>query len=222
MRYFIGDTETTGMGEGSQVVEISWLEVDDDFNVVDRQYSLIKPTVPIQYGAMAVHGIREEDVKDAPSIEEFMAGAGASLAAPDAVLVAHNAPFDIRYFAPFMAEDKTICTLRCARILYPEAENHKLTTLKFWLGLNGEHDRAHTADEDVAVLFEFVKRMCHDHDLDLSDLFEVQARKRKVEKMTFGKHKGTLLKDLPKTYVSWLLKEATNLDVDLRASLEAL
>lgn len=222
MRYFIGDTETTGMGDGSQVVEISWIEVDDDFNIVDRQYSLIKPTVPIQYGAMAVHGITEDMVKNAPSIEEFMAGAGGSLGGPEAVLVAHNAPFDIRYFAPFMAEPKTICTLRCARILYPEAENHKLTTLKFWLGLNGDHDRAHTADEDVAVLLQFIKRMCFDHNLTLADLFEVQARKRKIETMPFGKHKGVALKDLPKSYVSWMLKEAKNLDPDLKASLEAL
>ena len=39
-----------------------------------------------------------------------------------------------------------------------------------------------------------------------------------MTKMTFGKHKGTPLKELPPSYVTWLLK-LDNLDPDLRASL---
>lgn len=43
-----------------------------------------------------------------------------------------------------------------------------------------------------------------------------------VTRISFGKYKNTLLKDLPADYKHWLLHKCENLNADLRASLEAL
>ena len=221
-RYIFGDTETTGLGKDAGIVEISWVETDENFNEVDRHYSLINPEKPIQPGAMGAHGITEAMVADSPTISEFMEEAGYPLDVEGGVLVAHNAAFDIVHFAPWMREPLTLCTLKAARVIYPEADNHKLTTLKYYLGLEGCHDRAHSADEDVNVLMQLVKRMCQDAECGLPELLHIQNIPRKIHKMSFGKHRGKNLSELPKDYVNWLLTKADNIDSDLRASLLAL
>ena len=221
-RYIFGDTETTGLGKDAGIVEISWVETDENFNEVDRHYSLINPEKPIQPGAMGAHGITEAMVADSPTISEFMEEAGYPLDVEGGVLVAHNAAFDIVHFAPWMREPLTLCTLKAARVIYPEADNHKLTTLKYYLGLDGCHDRAHSADEDVNVLLQLVKRMCQDAECGLPELLHIQNIPRTIHKMSFGKHRGKNLSELPKDYVNWLLTKADNIDSDLRASLLAL
>lgn len=222
-RFCFGDIESTGLGNDAGIVEISWVETDEHFNEVARFSSLINPMVPIQFGAMSVHGISEDMVKDAPTIEEFMHTSGYPLAGEDVVLVAHKADFDIKFFSPWMDAPNTLCTLKCARVLYPEAENHKLGTLRCMFGLDGDVRKAHSAQEDVSVLVQLAKRMCSDFNLTLPDLFEVQSRPRKVTKLNFGKkHYGKKLEDVPKDYIEWMLGNVTNLDPDLKAALEAL
>jgi exodeoxyribonuclease X len=90
------------------------------------------------------------------------------------------------------------------------------------LGIYVDRSKAHAADGDLDVLIQLARIMCAEHNLTLPDLIEVQTRKRAIAKMPFGKHKGTPLKELPASYVFWLLNKAENLDADLRASLEAL
>lgn len=221
-RFIFGDTETTGLGKDAGIVEISWVETDENFNEVSRYYSLINPEKPIQPGAMGAHGITEAMVADAPTISEFMEEAGYPLDVEGGVLVAHKADFDIVHFAPWMRDPLTLCTLKAARVIYPEADNHKLTTLKYYLGLDGCHDRAHSADEDVGVLLQLAKRMCKDAECGLPELMHIQNIPRKIHKMSFGKHRGKALSELPKDYVNWLLTKADNIDSDLRASLLAL
>ena len=222
MRYVWGDIESTGLGNDAGIVEISWIETDEHFNEVASFYSLINPMVPIQFGAMAVHGITEDMVADAPTIEEFMRREGYPLAGEGVILCAHSAPFDIKFFGPWMDEPNTLCTLKCARVLYPEAENHKQGTLAAMLGIVVQREKAHSADGDLDVLSQLLQRMCADFDLTLPHLMEVQKRPRKIMNMPFGKHKGTPLADLPDDYVYWLLHKTENLDSDLRASLESL
>jgi exodeoxyribonuclease X len=221
-RYIFGDIESTGLGKDAGIVEISWIETDEHFNEIERHYSLINPGKPIQAGAMGAHGITEAMVADAPTIEEFMDSRRFPLDKENLVLVAHNAIFDINFFGPWMQNPLTLCTLKAARIIYPDADNHKLTTLKYYLGLEGCHDRAHSADEDVSVLIQLAKRMCKDAECGLPELMHIQNIPRTIKKMTFGKHRGKLLTELPKDYVTWLLTKADNINDDLRASLLAL
>ena len=221
MRFFFGDVETTGLRKPAKIVELCVVETDDQFNVLNTWESRIDPEAPIEPGASGVHGLTNAMLVDEPTIEQFMEMHGYPLRT-DGVLIAHNVAYDREFLGPHFESYETICTLKCARILYPDAPDHKLQTLRFYLGLEADHSKAHTAGEDVSLLMQMAKKMCEDHDLTLSALLEVQTRKRRILNMPFGKHKGTALSDLPADYRYWLLNKADNLDADLRASLEAL
>ena len=221
-KFVWGDTETSGLGPDAGVVEIAWIETDDQFNVLQTVRSLINPEVPIQFGAMSVHGITEVMVADAPTLTRFMTEGGFPLKGEDKVLCCHNVQFDQKFFNPWMDKPETLCTLKCARVLYPDAENHKLQTLKYMFGLTGDHNKAHTALEDVEVTIQLAQQMCRDAGTDIYGLLEVQKRPRPIKNMPFGKHRGTPLKDLPSNYIDWLLNKADNIDADLRTALLAL
>jgi DNA polymerase III epsilon subunit-like protein len=133
--------------------------------------------------------------------------------------VTGNSPFDMRYFGPYLPDaTPQMCTLRLARKLYPNVDNHKLATLVYALELDVDKDRFHSADGDMIILMSLLGKMTEDHGYTLWDLFEMANTPIQMTTMTFGKHKGTPLKDLPQSYVTWLLK-LDNLDPDLRASL---
>lgn len=221
-RYIVGDCETTGVDYTAKVVEIAWLEIDDDFNVVDRVRSLINPECHIPAAVSAIHGITDSHVESAPTIEEFMMTRDLT---GETVLVAHNAPFDSRFFSPFMPNLMgTLCTLRLARVFIPDADNHKLQTLRYYLGLNADvaHHEAHTAMADVKVLFELLKYLADDTGLSLQQLVTECNKPRNVDTWPIGKYKGQKLSAAPRSYVQWALKNMSAMDADLRRSLEAL
>lgn len=140
-----------------------------------------------------------------------------------ATWVTGNCAFDYRFLKPVCHEDtQTLCTLKVARQLYPDAANHKQATLAAMLGIEVAREKAHSADGDLDVLLQLIKRMCADEGCGLRELLHIQTIPLKITKMGFGKHRGTALSDLPKSYVSWMLKDCKNLDPDLRTALSAL
>lgn len=97
MRQIVLDTETTGLDprQGHRIIEIGALELIDrrlsgrDFHVY------INPERGIEAGALEVHGISEEFLRDKPVFSEI---AEDFLAFIDgAELLIHNAPFDIGF-----------------------------------------------------------------------------------------------------------------------------
>jgi len=137
--------------------------------------------------------------------------------------VTGNCAFDHRFLKNMLHDDtQLLCTLKVARRLYPDAANHKQGTLAAMLGIEVAREKAHSADGDIDVLLKLVKQMCADAGCGLIELLHIQSIPLTTAKIPFGKHKGTKLSDLPKSYVSWLLEKATNLDPDLRTALSAL
>lgn len=97
MRRVVLDTETTGMpvNDGHRVIEIGCVEVEGR-RLTNRHFHIyLQPDREIDEGAIAVHGITNEDLKDKPRFKdvadefyEFIKGAQ---------LIIHNAPFDIGF-----------------------------------------------------------------------------------------------------------------------------
>jgi DNA polymerase III subunit epsilon len=93
--YVVVDLETTGLRPGQSgiceigAVRLSGFEVEAEFQ------TLVDPGLPIGAGASAVTGLRSEQLRGAPrppeAVRSFLAFAG------DAVLVAHNARFDLAF-----------------------------------------------------------------------------------------------------------------------------
>lgn len=219
MSWIVGDVETSGLGPEAKIVEVALAHVDDAMNIIESAHSLIDPQTPINPAASGIHGITNAHVAGKPTIEEFFAGEGAYFADDgDLPLIAHNAKFDMAFLSPHMkALTSTLDTLKLARIIYPEAENHKLQTLRYYLGLDG--GSAHSALGDVEVLLSLLRHMCSQSNLDLYGLYKLSQQPILLTKMPFGKHKGTDLNKLPNNYVKWLIG-LPDLDENLRYSLE--
>lgn len=220
LRYLICDTETTGPTPEDKVVEVAWVEVDEDLQVLDRQHSLIDPQRAISASASGVHGIVSAMVLEAPTLDEFFQYIYGKRLVGDIVFIAHNAVFDLRYLGKYIDNlVATLCTLRLARRLFPGAENHKLSTLKYELGLcNG---LSHRADGDVDTTLDLLHKLVEKSGKSLRDLAQESMEPMLVEIMPFGKHKGTAMRALPKGYLLWLSK-LDNLDVDMRFTLASL
>jgi len=234
MRYQIIDTETAGFKPpvlGSGVCEVSIREVTQDFEGVANYYSLINPQCPIHFAATGVHGIRNSDVEDAPTLQEWL---GSVLDQhpwaknqPPITFIAHNAKFDAAFLSKHIdCEVRYVDTLLLARRYYPDAENHKLATLAVMLDLEEfSAGKAHGAAQDTLVLRAFVRRMCQDTGMTLEALCVDAQRKDPITKMPFGKYRGKLIADVAKTdpnWIKWALRNVDNMDTELRQALTAV
>lgn len=89
--YLVADTETTGVENNDEVVEIAILDGLTNQFVLD---TLVKPTIPIPAEATAVHGITNEMVADAPTWDELAPTIKKIYQGKQVVM--YNARFDVR------------------------------------------------------------------------------------------------------------------------------
>jgi len=133
------DLETTGSRAGtSKITEIGAVRLEG-FREVGRFHTLVNPQRPIPPMITHITGITQEMVADAPRIEqvvpellEFLEGA---------VIVAHNAAFDVGFLNYELQRLKgrrlgegAIDTLPLARLLAPGLPNYRLRTVADALG----------------------------------------------------------------------------------------
>jgi DNA polymerase III epsilon subunit family exonuclease len=92
------DCETTGLSPryGDKICEIALLKVRGG-EVQESYQTLVNPGRPISPGAMAVNGITDAMVKDAPSFSEIAEKLIRIIG--DSVIVAHNAKFDLGFLS---------------------------------------------------------------------------------------------------------------------------
>jgi DNA polymerase-3 subunit epsilon len=115
------DTETTGLGHQAQIVEIAICDASGAVLLESR----VKPTVPIEEGAAAVHGIEAAALADAPRWGDISHRVKAILAGRE--LATFNAEFDRRIIRQTSAAFGECCawldtvTIRCAMHLAAEA-----------------------------------------------------------------------------------------------------
>lgn len=214
------DTETASLEGG--VCEIAIARINENFEVVWEAQSLIDPEREITPSSMGIHHITNEMVRDEPTLSQFMELQGYPFRRDELVVAGHNTDFDCRMVAAELPQlYRKICTFRLARNLWPDNENHKLQTLRYQFRLDA--GTAHRAMGDVLAAVNLLRLCAQKADTDLPGLIELCKKPMSPEtKIGFGKHRGTKLKDLPSSYVSWLLNKADNLDPDMRLALEAL
>ena len=160
------DTETTGGGPWDEICQIAAAEYVG--GVPGRRLALyVRPTCRMNPFAQAVHGLspaflREHGLPPAEAMRRFFAFVGA-----DALLVAHNAAFDLRmlrnecakFALPFSADALETCdTLSLSRRLRPDLENHRLGTLVEALALSTPktHDALDDALACAGVFFSLL------------------------------------------------------------------
>lgn len=217
--YYVLDTETTGVTDDAGVCEIAWIEIDEDFNIIETVESLIDPQQPISPSASGTHGLVNADLQDSPTLREFFEVVrGKGLAGP-AVVIGHRVGFDTKFLPDFVEGGiSEVCTLRWARSMYPDHDNHKLSTLMY--ALNLPKTGSHRALGDVMTAYWLMRHICDMHGFSLSELAARSKEPLPVRYMPFGKHKGQPLAEVPVSYLRWALKEMKNLDIDLKHAFE--
>lgn len=159
--FIVLDTETTGKSfiKGDRLIEIGACRfVNREY--VDYFHTYLKPGCAVSLGALKVHGLSDQFLKDKP---EFSSIAGDFLDyIKGADLVIHNAPFDIGFLdnelsdlgLPKIAKtNKVIDTLPMARELYPGQRN-SLDALCKRLSVDASAREKHGALLDAKLLAE--------------------------------------------------------------------
>lgn len=156
------DTETTGLTPrfGDRLLEIALVRFRG--GVMENFYTtLLNPERSISPGASRIHGIRDRDVVDAPLFRDVARQIRDEM--QDAVLVAHNAPFDLGFVSHEFRlarvnppANLAVDTLRLLRRHFRFRSN-SLSNVAAALGI--ERDTAHRALADVLTtqrVFEYI------------------------------------------------------------------
>ncbi len=97
MRQVVLDTETTGLepAEGHRIIEIGALEIINRLLSGRTFHHYLQPDREIDEGALAVHGITLERLRDSPRFPDIAAALIDFIR--DAEVIIHNAPFDVGF-----------------------------------------------------------------------------------------------------------------------------
>lgn len=226
MKILYLDFETTGLETGKdRIVELAFI-LEEDGVEIERWQNLINPNRPIPSEVTAIHGIKDSDVKDAPSFQDLVDRIEKVVHNCD-VFAGYNVLFDLKIL---MAEVR-----RCGRcinfhskqvwdmqkIFFHHEPRNLAAAYRYYC--KGEHEGAHRALNDVEVTIEIFKAQQEKYQLELTrpmDLKYAEARlpldsngafafiaSGEIE-LTFGKHRGKKLTNLTqelKNYLSWMI-----------------
>jgi DNA polymerase-3 subunit epsilon len=221
------DLETTGINIVSdRIVEISYLKVMPN-GEEETKTRRINPEMPIPPEATAIHGISNEDVKDAPTFKEVAKSLAAQIEGCD--LAGFNSN---RFDIPLLAEeflragveiDFTKRKFIDVQTIFHKKEQRTLSAAyKFYCGQDLED--AHTAEADTKATYEVLKAQLDkypDLENDMAFLAELSAYGNNVdfagrlvyddqkrEVINFGKYKGRLVEDVLREdpgYYGWIM-----------------
>lgn len=188
------DTETTGLSvEKDDIVQIGAVRVLNGRIVGGETLDLyVNPGRPIPPASTRIHHVTDADVADAPDIRA--AGQALHHFTRDAVLVAHNAPFDIgllRKSADAMGvqwDHPVVDTVLLSAIVFGTTEEHSLDALCDRLTITIPTALRHTALGDAHATAEALVR--------LLPLLAGMGITRFDQLVTESKRHNRLLKDL--------------------------
>ncbi len=156
--FVVFDIETTGFSPvNNRIIEIGAVKVSGG-GISDRFSSFVNPDVPIPFEIEKLTGINDSMVMGAPFIEEVLPEFLAFC--KDAVLVAHNANFDMSFIKENALRQNIrrqftyVDTVGIARILLPHQAKHTLDAVAKTMGVSLEnHHRAVDDAEATAEIF---------------------------------------------------------------------
>ena len=189
--FVVFDIETTGLNSHTnEIIEIGAVKIKAG-RIVDRYSQLINPGRSIPYHITEITSITDEQVANEPKIDEVIGKFVDFIG--DAVLVAHNAPFDmgfikrdIKKYLNIDLQSSVIDTLQMARDLFPDLKKYGLGDLNKTLGLALEkHHRAVDDSQATANMFiiflDKYKEKGLEYMKDINVGFEVNVKKQSLK-----------------------------------------
>ncbi|MBT1073627.1 3'-5' exonuclease [Pelotalea chapellei] len=185
LTYVAFDTETTGLNPsaGDEIVQLGAVRIVNGKLIRGEMIDqLIDPRRPIPEVSTAIHGITEKMVACKPTIDQVLPHFRHFV--EDAVLVAHNAAFDMRCLQ--LKESRTgvkfdnpvLDTLLLSSILHPNQESHSLDEIAARLSLTniGRHTALGDAIVTAEVLLKMIPLLEARGIVTLSDALKASAR----------------------------------------------
>ncbi|WP_342252271.1 PolC-type DNA polymerase III [Spiroplasma endosymbiont of Amphibalanus improvisus] len=204
-KFVIFDLETTGLNSNyDEIIEFGAVTLEKYNQGASESIDLlIKSTESISSFTTELTGITNQMLKDKPSIKEVFPKIIEYC--KDAVLVAHNANFDMNFlqswavklgYPPF--DNVVIDTLQIARALKPQLKSYRLGKVCSKYNVEYNEAEAHRADYDAEVLARLFLKMFDemfnnykvetDHDI-------INIHKDVVYNYQYGKHIVVLVKN---------------------------
>lgn len=183
------DFETTGLDfQNDRVLEMG-IVCFDDGELTERHNFLIDPGIPVPEEARKVHGISDEELKNAPRFEELYPEIAGLLAGR--VPVAYNAGFDKKFLLAecrrcahigldvatppaFREEVEWIDPLVWVRELQKYEKGKKLTDVCARLEISLE--QAHRASGDAEATGHVLMRLARDMPSTYAELIRIQSQ----------------------------------------------
>ena len=201
--YVVFDLETTGFSAiKDKIIEIGAVKVEQG-KITDRFSTFVNPKVPIPFEITQLTGITDQMVLDAPDIEtvlpQFLTFVG------DAVLVAHNASFDVGFieqncrYQEITPDFTSVDTVALARILLPTLSKYKLNIVAnaLHISLENHHRAVDDAGATAEIFVRFIEML---HGRDIFDLARLNQ---------FGAQNADAIRKLPSHHVIILAKNQT-------------
>ncbi len=165
--FVVFDLETTGAKiPPCRITEIGAYRVKDG-KIVANFETLVNPEMLIPPFITQLTGISNKMVKNAPKFREIASDFLDFIG--DSVLVAHNAPFDMRFlnhevgkiYENYRVANPNLCTVQLSRKLLPEIENHRLHTVAahYCIFIENRHRASDDALATAKVFVNFLDEM---------------------------------------------------------------
>ena len=161
MRQIVLDTETTGINPklGNRIIEIGCVELENRMLTGNNFHVYINPDRESEEGALNVHGLTTEFLRDKPKFHEIVERLREYIQGAEVII--HNAPFDLGFlnheFKLLKLPDFSdhiggvIDTLAQAKELHPGKRN-SLDALCDRYGISNSHRKLHGALLDAELL----------------------------------------------------------------------
>ncbi len=154
LSFCVFDLETTGSNQKSdKIIEIGLVKIEN-LKIVQTKDFLINPEMKIPEFIQGLTGISQENVKNAPLIEEVIDEIIEFMG--DSILVAHNISFDVPFFYSVLKrlkkqplKNKTLCTNLMTKFLMPTLVNSNLNYMCSLFHI--PHKKAHKAIDDAVA-----------------------------------------------------------------------
>jgi len=179
------DTETTGLdpAHGDEIIQLGAVRIVNGKIIPGEMIDqLINPRRPIPESSVAIHGITSRMVAGQPTIEQILPHFHRF--AEGAVLVAHNAAFDLRCLqlketqTGVRFENPVIDTLLLSSIIHPHQESHSLDEIaeRFSLTNIGRHTALGDALVTAEVLLKMIPLLEAKGIMTLNDALQASSR----------------------------------------------
>ena len=222
------DVETTGINVAhDRIVEISYLKIFPDQREEAKTFR-INPERPIPPEVTAIHGITDDDVKDAPKFKEIAQTLANSFEGCDFAGYNSN-KFDLPLLAEEFLRSNVDFDLKKrkfidAMVIFYKKEQRTLSAA-YQFYCNKDLTNAHSAEADTRATYEVLQAqldMYPDLQNDIDHLSEYSEHSRSVdfvgrivlndkdeEMFNFGKYKGQTVKAVlakDPAYYAWMMK----------------